>query len=65
MSYAIFELKPRETSLLPPEEIASFEHFVESCYHDPKIFAKTPAPRGKKPSELSVEEWISIYRASN
>lgn len=61
----LLELKPRETSLLPPGEIVSFEHFVESCYHDPKIFAKTPAPRGKKPSELSVEEWISIYRASN
>lgn len=57
----ILELKPREAALLPREQMETFTRFVESCYHDPKSYAQTAAPRSKKPSELTLEQWVTLF----
>lgn len=57
----LLELKPREAALLPREQMETFTRFVETCYHDPKSYAQTAAPRSKKPSELTLEQWVTLF----
>ena len=57
----LLELKPREEALLPREQMETFTRFVEACYHDPKSYAQTAAPRSKKPSELTLEQWVTLF----
>ena len=59
----LLELKPRENSLLPRGEMERYINFVATCYADPRAYAKTTAPRGLKPSQLSLNQWIVVYRA--
>lgn len=64
----LLELKRRDVSLLPAEDIANYCDFVETCFADPRVFAKTPKralglPADRKPSELSLEDWIALYEA--
>ena len=57
----LLELKPRETPLVPRERQTEYMQFVEQCYAEPRFYAKTGAPKAKKPSELSVEEWVAAF----
>lgn len=56
----LLELKPRETPLLPRELITDYMQFVESCYAEPRIYAKAGGSKTKKPSELTVDEWLRL-----
>ena len=57
----LLELKPRESPLLPWEQMAAYMQFVEQCYAEPKFYAKTRAPAGKKPSQLTLEQWLIVF----
>jgi 16S rRNA A1518/A1519 N6-dimethyltransferase RsmA/KsgA/DIM1 with predicted DNA glycosylase/AP lyase activity len=56
----LLELKPRDTPLLSWEQMASYMQFVEQCYAEPKFYAKIGGPKDKKPSQLSLEEWVAL-----
>lgn len=56
----LLELKPRDTPLLSWEQMASYMQFVEQCYAEPKFYAKIGGSKDKKPSQLSLEEWVAL-----
>ncbi len=56
----LLELKPRETPLVPREQMASYMQFVERCYAEPVFYAKAKASEGKKPSQLTLQEWVTV-----
>ena len=58
----LLELKRRETPLLPVHRLANYLAWIESCYHDPKVYAKANPPVGMKPSQLTVEQWVQLFR---
>lgn len=58
----LLELKPQETSLLPFAKMLRYMEFVDACFADPRVYAKVGGPKGKKPSELTVEEWLQLFR---
>ncbi len=58
----LLELKSRETPLLPYDEQVGFEQFVATCFAEPRVYRTTSAPRDKKPSELTVEQWVALYQ---
>lgn len=58
----LLELKPRDSPLLSWEQMASYMQFVEQCYAEPKFYAKTRAPMDIKPSQLTLEEWVAIFK---
>lgn len=58
----LLELKPRETSLLPRDQMTKYMQFVEQCYAEPRYYAKVGGPKTKKPSELTVDEWLQLAR---
>ena len=58
----LLELKPRETSLLPRDQMTKYMQFVEQCYAEPRYYAKVGGPKTKKPSELIVDEWLQLAR---
>jgi 23S rRNA (adenine-N6)-dimethyltransferase len=57
----LLELKPREPALLAPEQRTLFGSFVSRCYADPQFYAKCHAPQGKKPSQLQLSDWITLF----
>lgn len=58
----LLELKPRETSLLPREQMTKYMQFVEQCYAEPRYYAKVGGPKTKKPSALTVDEWLQLAK---
>lgn len=56
----LLELKPREIPLLPLTKMEEYMQCVEQCYADPRTYAKVGGPRSKKPSELSLDEWVTL-----
>ena len=63
---AFVELLKRDTPLLPRQKLTSYNAFVEQCYSRQKYFA-TLSPlhtKGKRPSQLTAEEWSALYSAS-
>lgn len=65
----LLELKRRDTPLLSAEDMDDYCDFVERCFADPRVFAKTPRhslriATDSKPSQLSLEEWVALYKAS-
>lgn len=61
---ALLELKPREAPLLPCEQMNMYTKFVEACFADPKVYAKSHGPRDKKPSQLDPETWARLFIGS-
>lgn len=64
----LLEIKRREETLLPSAEAAAYRRFVERCFAEQKFFASSPrAAAGisaeKIPSQLSIEDWVKLYRA--
>ena len=59
------ELTLRDKQLLPESRLAAYRQFTADCFADPKIFAKMPLEKvgivGKKPSELSTNEWLELF----
>ncbi len=56
----LMELKPREAPLLPREQMVKYMKFVEQCYAEPRYYAKVGGPKTKKPSMLTVDEWLQL-----
>lgn len=57
----LLEIKQRDAPLLPRERMRDYIDFVARCYAEPKFYAKTTAPRGLKPSQLTVAQWTALY----
>lgn len=66
----LLEIKPLPHSLLPEEDRVAYRQFVASCFGRQKVFASLPrAAAGinteRKPSELTVAQWVELYRLTN
>ena len=59
-----FEMKRREIPLIHPENQAEFNDFVDKMFAAPAFYVKNCGTkfRTKKPSELSGEDWLSIWK---
>ena len=59
-----FEMKRREIPLIHPENQAEFNDFVDKMFAAPAFYVKNCGAkfRTKKPSELSGEDWLSIWK---
>lgn len=63
----LLELKPRPEPLLPTLERDKYQSFVAKCYASQKVFAAVPRAKAsinpeRKPSELTPEEWVRLYK---
>jgi 23S rRNA (adenine-N6)-dimethyltransferase len=63
----LMKITRRQTALLSVEYAADYRQFIADCYHDPKVFAKTPRTQlgimtDRKPSQLSVDEWVRLFQ---
>lgn len=63
----LLELKPRPEPLLPTLERDKYQSFVAKCYASQKVFATIPRAKAsinpeRKPSELTPEEWVRLYK---
>ncbi len=56
----LLELKPREAPLVPQNKMLSYMVLVERCYADPRLYTKLGGPISKKPSQLTLEEWVVL-----
>ena len=57
----LVELRLRDESLVPVPELPTYRAFVEKCFSRQKFFA-TLGLGGKRPSELSTQEWLQLYQ---
>ena len=65
----LLEIKPRETPLIDHDAAADYRTFVGDCFGHQPTFARTNrAGAGispeKRPSELTVEEWLRLFAIS-
>lgn len=63
----LLELKLRERPLLERGELAGYRGFVRACYASSRVYRSIDrqligVPAERKPSELSVEQWILLFR---
>ena len=63
----LLELKPRSEPLLSTLERDKYQSFVAKCYASQKVFATIPRAEAginpeRKPSELTPEEWVRLYK---
>jgi 23S rRNA (adenine-N6)-dimethyltransferase len=64
----LIEIKKREEPFIPLNEMQKYRTFIEGCFSDPKIFAKTPRAKiglreGIKPSEMKLHQWVELFNA--
>jgi len=57
----LVELRLRDAPLLPTTELSAYRAFVDKCFSRQKFFA-TIRSTDKKPSELTVQEWLQLYQ---
>lgn len=62
----LIEIKKRDEPFIPLQKMEQYRAFVEGCFSDPKIFAKTPKrkiglPDGIKPSEMRLHQWVELF----
>lgn len=55
------ELLRRDTPLVPIGDMPRYREFVETCFSRQKYFA-TLGMGEKKPSELTSEQWVALFR---
>lgn len=63
----LLELKPQSEPLLSTLERDKYQSFVAKCYASQKVFATIPRAEAginpeRKPSELTPEEWVRLYK---
>ncbi len=66
----LLEIKPRDTALLSPDVANDYRAFVERAFSRQNFFARLNKAAAKvsperKPSELSANDWVALYRANN
>lgn len=64
----LLELKLRDELLLPTEELPRYRDFVARCFAEQKFFASMSRAKAgisaeKIPSQLTVEEWLRLFKA--
>jgi len=64
----LIEIKKRDEPFIPLEDMPKYREFIQGCFSDPKIFAKTPQkrvklPEGIKPSEMRLHQWVELFKA--
>ena len=64
----LIEIKQRDEPFIPLDRMEKYRGFIEGCFSDPKIFAKTPQrkiglPEGIKPSEMRLHQWVELFTA--
>jgi len=62
----LIEIKRRDEPFVPLEDMPKYRTFIEGCFSDPKIFAKTPRAKvglreGIKPSEMKLHQWVALF----
>lgn len=62
----LIELKLRDEPLIPLAKMADYRKFIEGCFSDPKIFAKTPRraiglPDDIRPSQMKLSQWVALF----
>lgn len=55
-----FELKLRDEILIPEAKLNQYREFIAGCFADPRLYTKAGG-KDKKPSELSTDEWLSLF----
>lgn len=66
----LLELIRREEPLIPTKDMPAYRKFIEGCFSDPKIFAKTPREAvglraDIKPSQMKLMEWVALFRSTS
>jgi 23S rRNA (adenine-N6)-dimethyltransferase len=64
----LIEIKKRDEPFIPLEDMEKYRTFIEGCFSDPKIFAKTPQkliglPEAIKPSQMRLHQWVELFKA--
>jgi len=64
----LIEIKKRDEPFIPLDQMDKYRTFIQGCFSDPKIFAKTPQkkiglPEGIKPSEMRLHQWVELFTA--
>lgn len=59
-----FEMKRRQSSLIPKHSLIYFEDFIDSMFASPIFYNKniTAKFKNKRPSELRGEDWVNIWK---
>lgn len=62
----LLEMRKREEPMLPFTEFADFASFVDTCFKNQKQYAVLLQKSGiaterRKPSELSIDNWLRLY----
>ena len=65
----LVEVKLREEPLLDKSERESWQSFVNMCFSRQKLYQSMPRDKAKispekKPSELSLDQWLTLYALS-
>ncbi len=65
----LVEIKLREEAFLPISESSSWQRFVGKCFREQRFFQSCPLAKAgispeRKPSELSLHQWLSLYSAA-
>ncbi len=60
---SLLEIKRREVPLLPVAAMPKYAAFVEQCYAEPRFYARVGGKADHKPSQLTLEQWIDLYRS--
>lgn len=55
------ELKLRDEQLVPESKLEKYREFIAGCFADPRLYAKAGG-KDKKPSELSTDEWLTLFQ---
>ncbi|HRJ05997.1 MAG TPA: rRNA adenine dimethyltransferase family protein [Candidatus Saccharibacteria bacterium] len=63
----LLELKQRVEPLLPMDELPAYRKFIERCFSEQKFFAATSRAKAgispeRIPSQLTLEDWLALYR---
>jgi len=63
----LIEIKKRDEPFIPLDEMEKYREFIQGCFSDPKIFAKTPQkkiglPEGIKPSRMRLHQWVELFK---
>jgi len=66
----LLEIIHRDTPLIDPSLLPAYRRFILDNFSTPKNFAKLSLsiitmPAGTKPSDLTLEQWVTLFTASH
>lgn len=64
----LVELVRRPVGLVAHTDMPAYRKFVETCFADPRVFARAPQravglPVGVKPSQMKLAQWVALFHA--